>query len=320
LLAALIALGLMPGVAQAQTPTRCLPLGGLLVGQVIRQNNEVTELLGHGAYRVTRCNDAGFLQISMTVAPVKLDGKTTLAPEAIVKNGRMRVIDRGDPRDPRWAKVWRRVRARVRDTVLPKTPGQPQPEAKTAAKGECEDGKYIKTGSFWFDTGYAWQWHKKSFGGNTDTLESLKKGHTAWDNSKTNCSLGDLTPFKSVYDGKTSKHVGFDGVNVVDKGSLKEVGCQGALACTQVFYGFAGVATEVDVRFGDQWKWSNSGAAGKYDYRSIATHEFGHALGLSDLYDNPKLTMSYSVTTGDTAFRTLGKGDIFGLRALYEAP
>ena len=71
------------------------------------------------------------------------------------------------------------------------------------------------------------------------------------------------------------------------------------------------------MRFGDQFKWSNNGAAGKYDYRSIATHEFGHALGLSDLYDNPKLTMTYSVTTGSTAFRTLGRGDILGLRALY---
>jgi hypothetical protein len=237
----------------------------------------------------------------------------------IVKDQRIRLIDRGDPNDPRWAKVWRRVRERVRDSILPQTDGEPisEPTALAASGSECNDKKFTKTGSFWADTGYHWRWHKKSFGGDQDTLESLKKGHTAWDNSKNNCDLGDKTKFKSTYDGKTSSHVGRDLVSVVDKGSLKEVGCQGALACTQVFYGFEGRATEVDVRFGDQFKWSNSGASGKYDYRSIATHEFGHALGLSDLYDNPKLTMTHSVTTGSTAFRTLGRGDILGLRALY---
>ena len=54
-----------------------MPLGGLLVRRTIRRGlrnggNEVTERLANGVYRVTRCDRAGALTSSMTVAPVRI--------------------------------------------------------------------------------------------------------------------------------------------------------------------------------------------------------------------------------------------------------
>ncbi len=48
-----------------------------------------------------------------------------------------------------------------------------------------------------------------------------------------------------------------------------------------------------------------------------SAHEFGHAIGLSDLDDSGKLTMHFQGTLGYTGQRTLGRGDILGARALY---
>jgi predicted Zn-dependent protease len=53
-----------------------------------------------------------------------------------------------------------------------------------------------------------------------------------------------------------------------------------------------------------------------YDLQSVATHEFGHALGLGHV-SNPSLTMHHFAPYCSTAPRTLGRGDVRGLRALY---
>ena len=53
-----------------------------------------------------------------------------------------------------------------------------------------------------------------------------------------------------------------------------------------------------------------------YDLQSVATHEFGHAIGLGHV-DNPHLTMHHYAPYCSTAPRTLGRGDVRGLRVLY---
>src|SRR4051794_846738 len=61
------------GDAHASTP--CRPLGGLLVRSTIRRRigdrNEVTERLGGGAYRVTRCDLKGRIARSMLVERIR---------------------------------------------------------------------------------------------------------------------------------------------------------------------------------------------------------------------------------------------------------
>jgi len=360
---ALVALGVAAAFAAAPAPTsrateapataqagarRCVPLGGLLVSRTIRRGlrnggNEVTEKLADGVYRVSRCDRAGTLTSSMTVAPVRdPDGRRVLAPAAIVRGGRLLTLDYGDPRDPKWAGAWRRVRARVAASVTAATRGTARPDsafnrrnvtgssvraaaapasAETAAQGaatsSCDDGGYLKSGEIWPSHRYGWRWRASSFGSNSDILRAIELGAQAWDLTKDSCDFGDVTTITPVYDGATDLLAGAqDNVSTVDKGNMASFGCEGALACTQVWYTPAG-AVEADIRFSDRVKWSTSGKSGAYDYRSVATHEFGHFIGLSDLHDSPNLTMYYATDIGSTGARTLGRGDVLGLRALY---
>jgi len=336
-----------PATAQAGAK-RCVPLGGLLVSRTIRRGlrnggNEVTERLPDGVYRVTRCDSAGTLTSSMTVAPVRdPDGRRVLAPAAIVRGPRFLTLDYGDPSDPRWARVWRRVRARVAASVIAATRGSARPDSAFdrrnatrssvraaeaaasagpvvhgAATSSCDDGGYLKSGEIWPNHRYGWRWTASTFGSNSNTLRAIELGAQAWDLTKDSCDFGDITTITPVYDGPTDLVAGAqDNVNTVDRGSMASFGCDGALACTAVWYQATG-AVEADIRFSDQVRWSTTGASGAYDYRSVATHEFGHFIGLSDLHDSPKLTMYYAADTGSTGPRTLGRGDVLGLRKLY---
>jgi hypothetical protein len=67
------------------------------------------------------------------------------------------------------------------------------------------------------------------------------------------------------------------------------------------------------------YAWSLSGGSGRMDVQSIMTHEFGHWCGLKDLYDNAYywLTMYAYADYGQTWRRSLGIGDINGLRRVY---
>src|SRR4029079_8885609 len=88
-----------PTAAPVASAERCVPLGGLLVGQTIRRElrnggDEVTERLGQGVYRVTRCDRAGAITSSMTVEPVPdPDGRLVLGPAAIVRGHGLLTID-----------------------------------------------------------------------------------------------------------------------------------------------------------------------------------------------------------------------------------
>ena len=77
------------------------------------------------------------------------------------------------------------------------------------------------------------------------------------------------------------------------------LGCDGALACAMVWRADNRIV-EADIRFSNDVKWSNNGKSGAFDYRAVATHEFGHTIGLADLHDSPNLTMHYQVKVGST--------------------
>jgi len=97
----------------------------------------------------------------------------------------------------------------------------------------------------------------------------------------------------------------------------------GALAGVTTWYarprvgGFYSVR-EFDISFNSRYPWTTTGQYG-IDVQTVATHEFGHPLGLADLYnrriyreDGQQIMNSY-----DDAQRTLGNGDIAGLKRLY---
>jgi len=61
------------------------------------------------------------------------------------------------------------------------------------------------------------------------------------------------------------------------------------------------------------------GSRAYFDLRNIATHEFGHWVGLGDLYNSQAkdLTMYGYAVRGELKKDTLGLGDITGIRALW---
>lgn len=77
---------------------------------------------------------------------------------------------------------------------------------------------------------------------------------------------------------------------------------------------------EWDQVFDDsKFDWSTTGAAGKMDFESLATHELGHTFGMDDLYTAScsEETMFGYATEGETKKRTLNSGDIQGINNLY---
>jgi len=68
----------------------------------------------------------------------------------------------------------------------------------------------------------------------------------------------------------------------------------------------------------EDFDWSFSGEAGKMDFLNIATHEVGHATGLSHPGDTcTEETMYASAAFGETKKQTIESGDIAGIQELY---
>jgi len=107
-----------------------------------------------------------------------------------------------------------------------------------------------------------------------------------------------------------------DGYNVISWGKYSA----GVIAVTMSWVS-GGQTLEVDCMMNTRFKWSLTGEAGKMDVQNIMTHELGHFCGLKDLYNDADywLTMYGYSNYGLTYARTLGLGDINGLKAVYGA-
>ena len=118
------------------------------------------------------------------------------------------------------------------------------------------------------------------------------------------------------YQGKTTRSAGRrDYYNVVAWGYYYN---SRAIAVTYIWYRGSTIL-ETDTKMNTYYKWSLTGATGKMDVQNIMTHEFGHWVGLNDLYSDADywLTMYGYSSYGETYKRTLGLGDINGLVAVY---
>jgi hypothetical protein len=74
---------------------------------------------------------------------------------------------------------------------------------------------------------------------------------------------------------------------------------------------------EVDVRFNNAFKWqTSSGCSGGYDLAGVATHEFGHAVGLGHS-SVAGATMYPSVAACDFSVSSLASDDKNGYTAIY---
>jgi len=160
----------------------------------------------------------------------------------------------------------------------------------------------------WYTTARYWINPKNKYGFSASAVvTTITASANAWD-SETNATVFS-------YRGTTIRSAGRrDNYNVVAWGAYGA----GAIAVTYIWYRGSQIL-ETDTRMNTYYKWSLSGEASKMDIQNIMTHEFGHWVGLDDLYDDVDywLTMYGYGDYGETYKRTLGLGDINGLEAWY---
>ncbi len=141
-------------------------------------------------------------------------------------------------------------------------------------------------------------------------------GFSAWSSADSN-QIFNYTGTTSATGAK------YDGTNAVLWGRVSG----SAIAVTYVWYYTASEQlVEADTVFNKKLKWSVSnstlgdcgGIATSYDVQNIGTHEFGHWVGLDDLYNSADkdLTMYGYGTTGELKKDSLGLGDISGVNAI----
>lgn len=148
-----------------------------------------------------------------------------------------------------------------------------------------------------------------------DVVDEVKKGFAAWDTAS--------GPYGASVerDDEANPSLDYpDKVNTVSWGGIDGPG--GIIAVTYYwYYTNTKELIDTDVIFDatEPWSISPTVPSDKFDVWNIAVHEAGHTLVLQDLR-SPKdgaLTMHAYTWLGDDLKRTLGSGDILGIKAIY---
>lgn len=217
----------------------------------------------------------------------------------------------------------------------------------SAKKGdECHDSRHKFVGARWkgLQPYYVNEASLESIeagpGGN-DFLESgavmdaIAAGHDAWADPEASSECEGTPPFAyevlfggAAEDPASLAELEIDGHNVVEFRSLEGTICDGALACTILYYEGSSIyevdmAFEKDLtRYGfpDYWTTDDTTyldpATSEYRFAviDVSTHEFGHWAGLDHVAKSPALTMYPFIHDG---MQTLGLGDLKGIGARY---
>jgi hypothetical protein len=136
----------------------------------------------------------------------------------------------------------------------------------------------------------------------------------------------------------TVKASQYDGINVITSNTSATDLPTGVLAYTFTFIvnqaglpqsdmyhtgSFVGQIVEADMEFANNQSYpynlDAAGAANKFDFQSVATHEAGHFFGMDHASDSSS-TMFWTTGTGYTYQRNLSQDDIAGISTLYPPP
>jgi len=156
----------------------------------------------------------------------------------------------------------------------------------------------------------------------SDVIVAVKASFEAWDNAADTLEMSvelfdDNVQQTRLYGNR------YDGRNVVSWGRL---GQRALAVCYTWYYSYSGAIVEFGIVFNTLYPWGidPDGEGGTtinaYDVQNIGTHEAGHTLSLGDLYSRAaqELAMYGYGARGETKKRSLGYGDIHGVRFIYE--
>lgn len=202
-----------------------------------------------------------------------------------------------------------------------------------AAPGACSDQTYETQDLKEYGT-YNWYVGDGGMPGGLSRSQASTAFRDAVGNivgSYNNCALSDTVSAKAEFKGYTNYEADVDssgncrsrdGLSTWDAGNLGATDIAVACIWSHVYEGKKNDLREADVRYNtsdyDFTDYPTSSCYRKHDVRSIGTHEAGHVFGLDDLYGNDdNLTMYGTPSYCKTKARSLGLGDVRGLRSIY---
>lgn len=220
------------------------------------------------------------------------------------------------------------------------TPAHALTAATTSTSpGPCEDRTYQLLAHKWYGT-LAWRLNdvnKPSSLTATQTLQAIREGAANIANSYNSCGSEDYVSATNSYLGTTTAATDMYTSNgIVYCDSYSQTNKVSVVAFQSMPSSYLGAtctwrinrdpdvdeAVETDLRLNLNKGWTTTPADGdctsQYDLEYVVTHERGHSFGLADLAgDHAALTMYERGSACSSAGRTLGVGDVLGLRQRY---
>lgn len=222
------------------------------------------------------------------------------------------------------------------DLLLPASdPSRSESTSSAAAADPCLDTSYVLLDRGPMREAETFKINKSSIPNTLNTanaVSAIEQGMRNWPQVNNDCSQTDDVNATVQYGGDTSEGTSTDPVvsgcnfssGAYDESSVVGFGTlpAGVYGRTCRYYPPLGTIVAGDIRLNNSLNWTTSpgSCTNAYDVESVVTHEAGHWWGLAHVGEVNRLTMTAGV---DSTFpctlwmRTLGLGDVFGIRDLY---
>ncbi len=190
-------------------------------------------------------------------------------------------------------------------------------KAKGGGGGAKTDNCYKLMGVKWIGTPVSYAINPSNQQGLSEDfiLSAVSASAETWDAATTK----ELFAANYTVD-YTAQYGVSDGKNAIAFGNYPS---NGVIAVTSVWMNKrTKQIVEFDQLYNTQFAWGDASSdPSKMDLQNIATHELGHAVGLSDLYTSlcTAVTMYGYSSEGEISKRTLEQPDITGLQKMYGA-